>query len=89
MEQHLFFTDTVKLGKKGQITIPKKIRDEDELREEDIFIVLHAPGGEIILQKQKTKAPEDLMLEAIHSAPKFDWRKAWEEVKAERRRERA
>lgn len=88
MQDHYFFTDTIKIGKKGQITIPKKIRDEDKLKEADIFTVIHCPGGEIILQKQKTKTPEDMMIEAIQRAPKFDWRAAWEEIKAERRRER-
>ena len=90
MEQvHTFMTDKVRLGKKGQITIPKKIRDEDKLKEHDTFIVKHMPSGSIILEKQKIRAPEDLMLEAIARAPKFNADEAWEEVKAERKRERA
>jgi len=90
MEQvHAFLTDKVKMGKKGQITIPKKIRDEDGLREDDTFIVTHTPSGDIIMRKQKVKAPEDLILEAIKKMPPFDWRQAWEEVREERKRERA
>ncbi len=89
MEQvHDFFTDKVKLGKKGQITIPKKIRDDDELKENDVFIVVHRPGGEIVLQKKKIISPEDRMLEVIRSIPPFDWRQAWKEVVEERKSER-
>jgi len=90
MEQaHAFYTDKVKLGKKGQVTIPKKIRDEDKLKENDVFIVVHIPGGDIILRKRQIKAPEDMMLEAIRRAPKFDAEAAWREVLEERKRERA
>ena len=49
---HELFKEKVKLGKKGQITIPKCIRDEDNLKEDDVFIVQHMPGGDIILSKQ-------------------------------------
>ena len=83
---HTFFTDKVKLGKKGQITIPKIIRDEDQLKERDTFIVTHTPGGDIVLRKQHVKTPEDRMLEAIKRMPKFDFEQAWKEVLEERRR---
>ena len=89
MENHKFFTDTIKLGKKGQLTIPKSIRDEDNLKENDKFIVTHTSDGEIILQKKNIKTPEDLMLEAVKKAPKFNWRKSWKEIKEERKKERS
>ena len=79
--------DKVKLGKKGQITIPKKIRDEDGLAEDDVFLLTHTNGGDIILRKKNVRTPEDLMLEAIRTAPKFNWREDWEEVLAERKKE--
>ena len=82
---HTFFRDNVKLGKKGQITIPKKIRDEDGLKDDDEFTVTHTPGGEIVLRKAVHKAPEDELLELIRTFPRFDWRTAWEEVREERR----
>ena len=82
---HQYFNETVKLGKKGQITIPKKIRDEDNLKENDSFTVSHMPGGDIILIKKTAKTPEDLMIEVIMRAPPFDAKAAWEEVKKERR----
>ena len=82
------FVEQVKLGKKGQITIPKKIREEEHLKEDDVFIVQHNTGGNIILTKQTTKAPEDIMLEAIMRAPKINAKAAWEEIKKERRLDR-
>lgn len=86
---HSLITEKVRLAKKGQITIPKSIRDEDGLLEDDIFIVTHLPGGDLVLRKQQEKQPEDFMLEAIAKAPSFNAEEAWEEVKAERRRERS
>lgn len=86
---HLFLVDKIKLGKKGQITLPKKIREEDKFEEGDMLSVIHMPSGDIILRKQMVNAPEDLMLEAIRKAPLFDWRAAWEEVREERKRERS
>jgi len=86
-QRHMFFTDKVKMGKKGQITIPKKIRDEDRLVEEDTFVVTHLPSGEILLRKAVEKTPEDTLFEFLKSLPPLDWRKAWEEVREERKRE--
>ena len=89
MNENDFILDKVKLGRKGQITIPKKIREKDRLKEEDVFIVTHMPGGDIILRKQSKKDPEDVILEALSKAPSFDWQKAWKEVVNERKRERS
>ncbi len=85
---HTFMVDTVKLAKKGQITIPKSIRDEDGFQENEVFVISHLPGGEIVLRPQKLKNPEERMLELIRAAPSFDAKAAWKEVREERRRER-
>ncbi len=82
-------TDKVKLGRKGQITIPKRIRDADGLAEDDTFIVTRIQGGEIIIRRQKVRSPEDLMLDAISRMPRFDPNEAWQEVRMERKQERA
>ncbi len=87
MKIHKFFTDVVKMGKKGQITIPKIIRDEDNFKEDDTFVVTHILGGDVILKKKEVKTPEEKLLEIIKTFPKFDWRKAWEEVREERKLE--
>ena len=87
MRYHPLFVDSVHLGKKGQITIPKKIRDEDNLREDDCFRVVHMPGGDILLTRRDLKKPEDRMLEIIKSMPPLDWKKAWGEIEEERKKE--
>ncbi len=87
--KHNLIIEKVRIAQKGQITIPKSIRDEDGLKEDDMLLVTHMPGGDIILRKQIPKRPEDLMLDAIRRSPPFDANKAWEEVKAERLRERS
>ncbi len=88
-QEHHLIVDHVSLGKKGQITLPKKIRDEDQLQENDLFLVMHTPGGDIVLRKKQVKQPEDMLLDAVLRAPSFNWREAWNEVREERRRERA
>ena len=86
---HKFYTDEVKLGKKGQITIPKKIRDEDKFEEEDIFIVNHMPSGDIILKRKAKHIPTDWLERILRQVPpNFNADEAWQEVLAERRKER-
>lgn len=85
--EHTLIVERVKLGKKGQLTIPKKIRDEDGLFENDTFIITHSPGGDMILRKAIVKTPEQKMLEIIEKMPRFDARKAWIEVLEERKKE--
>lgn len=42
--------DTVKLGKKGQLSVPKKILDELGLRGDDVLLVESTPDGAILLR---------------------------------------
>ena len=86
--EHRFVTDEIKLGKKGQLTIPKKVRDEDFFKEGQIFKFVHTTDGDMIIKKKTIQNPEDKMIEIINSLPKIDWDKAWEEVLEERRREK-
>lgn len=39
-------------------------------------------------EKQKIKTPEDRLIEIVKKVPHFGWKKAWKEVKEERKRER-
>ncbi len=87
-QQHGFFSEEVKLGRKGQLTIPKKLREEDGLKENDVFRLTHFSGGSIVLEKKKKNIPEIALFEFLDTIQKIDWRKAWEEVKAERKIER-
>lgn len=84
----MFFNEEVKLGRKGQITIPKKLREEDELKENDVFRLTHFSGGSIVLEKKEKKTPEMDLFEFLDTLPKIDWKKAWREIRAERRLER-
>ena len=87
MKIHKFITDTIKMGKKGQITIPKIIRDEDSFNEGDTLNITNMPGGDIILQKKHAPTADDKLFEFLEKMPKINWRKAWEEIKAERKQE--
>ncbi len=89
MQNLNFYSDVIKLGKKGQLTLPKKLRDFDKLEENDEFIVQRMPGGDITLVKRTMKTPEDMILEAIERLQPFDATGAWEEVLADRRKERS
>lgn len=42
--------DTVKLGKKGQLSVPKKILDELGLAGDDVLLIETTPEGGILLQ---------------------------------------
>ncbi len=87
MTQQIYMTDEVKLGKKGQVTLPRKMRELNKFKEDDRFIVTNMPGGEIILRKKLIRTTEDMMLDALDKVPDFDFDKAWKEVLEERKRE--
>ncbi|MBI2140170.1 AbrB/MazE/SpoVT family DNA-binding domain-containing protein [Candidatus Woesearchaeota archaeon] len=88
MEQQSLIIETIKVGKKGQITLPIKIREMDNIREHDRLKLSHMPNGNMVLTKINIgKTPEDEMLEIIDRAPRFDWRKVWKEMEEERARE--
>ena len=77
-----------KLGKKGQLTIPKKIRERARLRENDVFQITQTPGGDIVIRKQPARAPEDQLLAFISKIPPFDLKKALQEIRKERDQDR-
>lgn len=73
----------VKMGERGQIVIPKEVRDNEGLNLE-AQIKLIAIDGEIILKVQR-KAPEDRVLELLKKA-KFT-QKDIQEIREERNKE--
>lgn len=77
----------VRIGRKGQLTIPKKIRDKSYLKENDILIISETPGGDFLIRRTKEATPEDRMFAILAKIPPFDWKKAWREVKEERRKD--
>lgn len=73
----------VKVGERGQIAIPKEIRQKEGLEPKQIVRIMNV-GGEIIIKLQKKKkSPEDRILEILQKAKLGD--KDWEEIKKERK----
>ena len=78
----------VKVGEKGQITIPKQVREDWHIKKGDSAKVVVMPSGMITIKFLREKSPEDRLLEVIEKAPKIDFKKAWKQVERERDRER-
>lgn len=71
-----------KVGERGQIAIPKEMREREGIEPKDLVKILNV-GGEIIIRTQKTeKSHEDRILEILQKSRLGD--KDWEEVKRER-----
>ena len=64
-EKRRRFAGTVKVGERGQIVIPKEIRDLFGIKAGDSVVVLHWVDGDM------TKAPEVLSATASDGAIKF------------------
>lgn len=72
----------VKIGERGQIAIPKEIREKEGMEPKQIVKIINI-GGEIIIRQQKRKkAPEDRILEILQKAKLAD--KDWDEINKER-----
>ena len=89
IEKFSFNVQKLKIAKRGQITLPKKMRERQQLHDNDMLIIMQLPSGDIVLRKEEVQKPEDRILEAIKKAPVFDSKAAWKEIKEERARERA
>ena len=88
-QEFSFNVQKLRIAKRGQITIPKKMRDRQHLRDNDVLLLMQLPSGDIVLRKEEIQKPEDMILRALQKAPAFDSKTAWKEVKAERAQERA
>ena len=72
----------VKVGERGQIAIPKEMREKEGIEPKNIVRILDI-GGEIIIRTQKRKkSPEDRILEILQKAKLGD--KDWMEIRKER-----
>ena len=72
----------VKVGERGQIAIPKEMREKEGIEPKNIVRILDI-GGEIIIRLQKRKkSPEDRILEILQKAKLGD--KDWMEIRKER-----
>ena len=75
----------VVLGERGQIVIPKEIRDKEGIEPEDRLRVIDLDGELIITVEKKDKKPEIRALELLQHA-KFS-EKDWKDILRERRKE--
>lgn len=77
----------IKIGRRGQITLPKTLRVVEDLRRGDKLKLVRQPTGTIYLTKlPKEKDPFERLMKVLEKVPKFDFEKAWKEVQEERRR---
>lgn len=71
-----------KVGERGQIAIPKEMREREGIEPRNLVKLLNI-GGEIIIRTQKTeKSHEDRILEILRKSRLGD--RDWEEMKKER-----
>ena len=77
----------IKIGRRGQITLPKTVRVAEDLRRGDKLKLVRQPSGSIYLTKlPKEKDPFERLMKVLEKVPKFDFGKTWKEVQEERRR---
>lgn len=79
--ESMIIQEYVKVSERGQITIPKAIREKELIRPNMILRIIDMPGA-IIIEKISTKSPEDMILEALRAAKFTD--EDWEEIQRER-----
>ena len=80
----MIIQEYVKVGERGQITIPKAIREKELIRSNEILKIIDIPGA-IIIEKISTKSPEDVILDVLREAKLTD--EDWEEIHKEREME--
>ena len=83
-----FVKKTVKIGKRGQITLPKSIRTIEKITENEKLNIIKLPSGAMFIKKVIKETPEDNIIKIISSVKKIDFEKAWKEVQKEREMER-
>jgi len=82
--ENMILQEYVNVGERGQITIPKSIREKELIRPNMILRIIDMPGA-IVIEKMSTKSPEDMILEALQEAKFTD--EDWEEIQREREME--
>ncbi len=72
----------VKMGERGQIVIPKEIREKEKLVPNQILRIIHTEGEMTIRMPSLNGTPEDRILNALRKA-KLN-KKDWEEIQKDR-----
>lgn len=71
----------VKVGERGQIVIPKSMREEEDMRPNQLVRIIKEPGQIVIRKATSSKSPEDSIFEILGKM-KFtenDWKKIQKE----------
>lgn len=77
---------SIRVGERGQIVIPKAIRDQEGIKPNQLLEIVDIAGEiKIKARQQMRKNPEDLFLEALQSAHLT--REDWNIIRKERHRE--
>ena len=78
----MFIEKYVRIGERGQIAIPKEIRDMEGIEPKQIVKIVDICGDIIIRPQKRKKAPEDRVLEILQKAKLDD--KDWIKILKER-----
>lgn len=73
-----------KVGARGQIVIPKSIRDAEGIRPNQILRIKNIPGAIVIEKPAKVKSPEEAILDIVNKIKVKFTEKDWEEIHKER-----
>ena len=73
----------VRIGERGQIAIPKEMREKEGIEPKQVLKVINVSGQIIIKPQSKKISPEDRILKILQMAKLKD--KDWEEIKRERK----
>ena len=77
----MYIEKHVVVGERGQITIPKEIRDRENIRPNQLLKIVDV-SGEISIKKISRICGEDLILSALSKAKLTE--KDWVEIQKER-----
>ena len=77
----------VKVGKRGEVVIPKEIRDTLDIRAGS-YVIISRKRGSIILRKLETRRPEKSVMEILKSInlSEREFKKLWQLALTERER---
>jgi len=87
MREEKIVTKTVRVGERGQIVIPKRIRNIEGIKPKSVLRITDYGTGNMVISKMKeTKSPEEKFFDILKSIklPK----NAWERIQKERHIER-
>jgi len=79
---------TIRIGEKGQITIPKSAREKWLIKPGDNVKMIIMPSGTITIETIQKEEPEDRLLKILDKMPGIDAGKAWKRIEKEREKER-